>query len=314
MMTASGRKKRLFTLVGLLVLLVVGLLWHGATLMHSSGKGIRKAIPGGAGPLAAPAVVTKKLAASASAETAGVGTDPMIVRKKLPPGPPPVLAAAPPVPVAVEPAPPPAPEPSLAPTLGPTPDSGPPPTVVAAPPLPALEPLGSAPLPPPAASVKSSAAPPLPAVGAKRASYPFSILLSSCREKENALAALAEFRRAGAVYIARFEVKGRGAWWRVLTGVFKTADEASQAKKALGVPGAVVVRTPFANRLGIFASEAAAADTAARVNAMGYFPYFLQGANGAVELVAGAFLTEAEADALQAELKVQGVSTEIIRR
>ena len=148
----------------------------------------------------------------------------------------------------------------------------------------------------------------------ERGAFPFSVLLSSCREKENALAALAGSRQAGPVYIVRSEVQGKGAWWRVLTGLYGSADEAGRAIRALGLPDAVVVRTPFANRLGIFPSEAAAAEAAARVKARGYFPYSIRGSDGSVELVVGAFLAEIEAEKLQRELKAQGIAAEVIRR
>jgi hypothetical protein len=310
MMTASGRKKRLFMLAGLLLLLVAGLLWHAGTLLQSSRKEVRKSIPQAAAPAA---VVTKKLAAPVSAEAVPAGGDALVVRNKLPPHPPVAAAALAPAPAATGSAPPGTPESSAAAAAETAPAAA---VLVTAagPALPAAEP--PAPVPAPAAAPPAPS-PPLKVAKAKteRGSFPFSILLSSCREKENALAALTSFQRTGApLYIVPSAVKGKGGWWRVLTGLYRSADEAGQARKALGIPGAVVVRTPYANHLGAFPSEAAAADAAARVKALGYFPYMLQGAEGSVELVVGAFLAEIEAENLQRELKAQGIPSEVIRR
>jgi hypothetical protein len=315
MMTASGRKKRLFTLVGLLVLLVVGLLWHAGTLMHTSRKEVRKQIPRVAGASAPAAVVTKKLAAPAPAEALPAAGDALTVHKKLP-LPAPVAEAPPaPAPPSAQSAPPGTSEGPAAAAAEEAPAAAAVPVAAAGPAHPSAEP----PLPTPASAPAPSAPLPPPATAAKanveRGALPFSILLSSCREKENALAALGSFQRTGsAPYIVRSEVKGRGAWWRVLTGAYTTVDEAARAQKALGVPGAVVVRTPFANRLGVFSSEAAAADAAARLHALGFFPYSIRVLDGSVELVAGAFIASAEAESLQRELQAQGIAAEVIRR
>lgn len=313
MMTASGRKKRLFTLAGLLLLLVAGLLWHAGALLQSSRKEVRKAVPRAAGAPPPAAVVTKKLAEPASTEAIAGSGAAMTVRKKLP-ALPAVVAAVPfSAPKATESLPLQASEGSAAPGVASDPVAAPP--AAASPAPPAAEPPAPAP-----AAASAAPAPPKPAAPADisktgQAAFPYSILLSSCREKENALAALSRFRRSGAaLYIVRSEVKGKGAWWRVMSGAYRSADEAGQARKALGDSGAVVVRTPFANRLGAFSSEAAAAVAMAQAKALGYFPYLMQGAGGSVELLVGAFPAEAEAKNLQRELKVQGVASEVVRR
>ncbi|MFO7707362.1 MAG: SPOR domain-containing protein [Desulfobacterales bacterium] len=297
MMTASGRKNRLYALVGLLFLLVVGLLWHAGTLVQGSRKEVRKALPKAAGAPAPPAAVTKTPAGPASAETAAAGGAATVVRKKLPPLPPPVVAVAPAAPVSTETATEKVPEASVA--LSPAPV----PTAAAVPPPAAPEPPVSVPQAP------------APHARAEQAPLPFSILLSSCREKENALAQLPRFRRAGSIpHVVRSEVKGKGSWWRVMAGAYRTAEEAARAQQAIGLPDAAVVRTPFANLLGAFPSEAAAAETAARATAKGYFPYALPGAGGSIRLLVGGFLTEAEAENLLRELKARGIASEVIRR
>ncbi|RPJ75147.1 MAG: SPOR domain-containing protein, partial [Desulfobacteraceae bacterium] len=171
---------------------------------------------------------------------------------------------------------------------------------------------------PPAAAAAPPPAPlpaPTPTIAASSTPLPFSLLLSSCRDKANAAAALPQFRRAGvSPHIVRTAVKGKGEWWRVMSGSYGSTEEAVQAKKALGFNDAVVVRTPFAALIGEYPSEKAAADAAAHASAKGVFPYFIPRPAGAVGLVAGAYLTQAEAESLQRELKTQGVATKIVRR
>lgn len=312
MTTASGRNKRLFMLVGLLLVLVLGLLWHAGSLMQTTRKEVRKSVPAAA----APAAAGPQKAAPPPAETAGEGAGRPIVRKALPSPPPPV--AAPPPPPVVAPSPP-----TVADTPVPAPSVEAPIPAPAAEPPAAAEPAASlAPEPPPAtadspAPAAAASPPPSPAppIAAAETPLPFSLLLSSCRDRANALAALPQFRRAGASpHIVRTEVKGKGEWWRVMSGTYRSAEEAAQAKKALGLNDAVVVRTPFTALIGEFPSEAAAADAAARASAKGVFPYVLPRPAGAVGLAAGAYLTQAEAEGLQRELKAQGVATKVVRR
>lgn len=308
MTTASGRKKRLFTLVGLLLVLVLGLLWHAGSLMQTTRNEVRKSLPGAAGAEAPVSVGTPQSVPPPPAEAVAGDPGSRIVRKTLPPA---VATPPPPVPIASE-----VPRPPVA---APAAVAEAPSPVVAAAPEPAA-PAAAAPSPA-ALPVTPAAAPPAspPATAPKAAALqpplPFSLLLSSCRDKANAVASLPQFRRAGgAPYVVRTEVKGKGEWWRVMSGSYGSAQEAAQAKKALGMPSAVVVRTPFAALIGEYPSEAAAADAAARVSAVGYFPYMVPRASGAVGLLAGAYLNQSEAERLQRELKAQGVATDIIRR
>jgi hypothetical protein len=106
-MADSGKKKRLVTLVGLLIVLLLGALWLAGNVMQSS-RGSRKEVRAQAGQ-PQPVVVKKQLPAPAgSAANLGEGAELAMVRKKLPqpsPAPelPPSAAPAPPRPKAPEP-------------------------------------------------------------------------------------------------------------------------------------------------------------------------------------------------------------------
>ena len=86
-MADSGKKKRLVTLMGLMIVLVLGALWLAGNVMQSS-RGSRKEAWAQARP-PQPVVVKKKLSAPAgSAATIDQSAEPAMVRKKLPQPPP----------------------------------------------------------------------------------------------------------------------------------------------------------------------------------------------------------------------------------
>jgi hypothetical protein len=295
-MADSGKKKRLVTLVGLLIVLLLGALWLAGNVMQSS-RGSRKDVRAHAGQ-PQPVVVKKQLPAPAgSAANLGEGAELAMVRKKLP-QPPPV--------------------PELPPSAAPVPE--PPQAAEAPPPAQEEKPAETAPaaaavsLPPPPPAKPEPAKPPERA-GTERFAAPFSILLSSCRDKENALAGLPFYRQAGLrPYVVQTDLGNKGTWWRTLTGSFKSLDEASHAKKAFKLADAVVVKTPFANLVGAYPSEADAAEMAARLGNLGHFPYAVPGPKNSVQLLVGAFLTKPAAEKLQRELAAQGIASQVVQR
>jgi hypothetical protein len=282
-MTASQMKKGLYLVVGMVFVLILSLLWQAGQLLR--------------GP--------ELLAGDAHA--AGDG-QPAFVRKKLPPLTPVATPAAEPLP-----APTPASEPAQPvgekPQEAPTPATAP----AASASLPELVP---APSPPPAPPPKTEPPKPeLKPVSGSRPAYPFSILLSSCRERQNAVAALPEYRKMGLTpYIVETDLGSKGLWWRILAGQYRTLEEAVLARKALRPSDAVVVKTPYANLIGQYGSEREALQAAAQVHTKEVFPYVLRGAGNSYELLAGAFPSQQAADKNQRELESKGIAARTIRR
>lgn len=247
-------------------------------------------------------------------------SQPALVRKKLP-------ALVPAAPPSAEPLPAPAApaiEPSTKEPEKPKEAAAPEQTPTAVAPLPepappaaaALPEPAPAPAPPAALPAKMEAPKPEPqATSASSAAYPFSILLSSCREKENAIGALSGYRQAGLTpYIVQTDLGGKGVWWRILTGHYRTLAEAAQAKTALNLSNAVVVKTPYANLIGQYGSETEAAEAAARVTRKGVFPYLVKGPGASFQLMAGAYSSQKAADTHRRELDARGVSTRTVQR
>ncbi len=307
-MADSGRKKRLVTLVVLLIVLILGALWQTGNIMQSSREG-RKEVRAQAGQ-PQPVFVKQKLSPPVgNAANPAEGAAPAMVRKTLP--------QAPPAPE-LSPSPAPAPEPpkaaeALPPAQEEKPaETAPPPAVVNLPSPPAEPPVAyAAPSPP----VKPEPAKPGERARTERIAAPFSILLSSCRERENAVAGLPSHRKAGLTpYVVQTDLGGKGIWWRTLAGSFKSLDEASRAKKELNLADAVVVKTPFTNLVGAYPSEAGAAEMTARLSKLGHFPYTVKGPKNSVQLVVGAFLAKPAAEKLQQELAAQGITSQVVQR
>ena len=307
-MADSGKMKRLVTLVGLQIVLVLGALWLAGNVMQGSPGG-RKEAWAQAGP-PQPVVVKKKLSAPAdSAAALNQGAEPAMVRKKLPQPPP----APEPMPFAAQ-APPQAAEASQPAIQEKPAETAPAATAVSPPPPTAGPPVAQA-APATPAPVKPEPATPPERARTERAFAPFSILLSSSRDRQNALADLLHYRRDGLTpYVVQTDLGDKGTWWRTLSGSFKSLDEASHAKKAINVADAVVVKTPFANLVGAYPSEAGAGEMAARLSRLGHFPYTVKGPKNSVQLVVGAFPTKPAAEKLQRELAAQGIASQVVQR
>jgi cell division septation protein DedD len=151
--------------------------------------------------------------------------------------------------------------------------------------------------------------------GAKRSAYPFSLLLSSCREKENSVATIHYYRKEGVTpYIVQTDLGGKGKWWRTLSGSYKTLETALQAKKSLRLPDAIVVKTPYANLVGEFPSEREASEQSVRLNQSGLFPYMVHEPGQPVQLLVGAFRDRQAAEQYQRELDAKGIASHVILR
>jgi hypothetical protein len=310
-MADSGRKKRLVTLVVLLIVLILGALWQAGNMMQNS-RGSRKEVRAQAGQTQ-PVFVKQKLSPPAgSAANPAEGAAPAMVRKKLPQAPPtpelpPSPASAPEPPKAAE---------ALSPAREEKPaETAPPPAVVNLPPPPAEPPAAHAAPAAPPPPAKPEPAKPDERARTERFAAPFSILLSSCRDRENAVAGLPSYRQAGLTpYVVQTDLGGKGTWWRTLTGSFRSLEEASRAKKELNLADAVVVKTPYTNMVGTYPSEAGAAEMTTRLSKLGHFPYTVKGPKNSVQLVVGAFHAKPAADKLQRELAAQGIASQVVQR
>lgn len=278
--------------------------WRELTLVLAAAAALAAGVPSECPAQAsgAPGVVVRKKLPAAPEEN--------VVRKRIPEPPP---AAVQPPPAAAETA-------SPAAAAEAAPPSAPPaaPSAAAETPSPAAATPAKAEAPPPPAP-PSAPPPPAKEPPARPASTaavkPYSILLASHRQKENALVELAHYRRGGlAPYLTLTELPGKGAWWRTLCGGYASLAEALEARKRLRIPDAVVVRTPFANLVGEFPSERDAAKPAARLTEIGFQPYTLPAPGGGVALLVGAHPDRQGAERDRLALKEKGIEARVVSR
>ena len=139
-------------------------------------------------------------------------------------------------------------------------------------------------------------------------------MLASCQDRRNAEAALASYRRLGlAPYVVQTDLGPKGVWWRTLTGAYPSYDEAMAAKQGPALAQAVVVKTPYANLVGEYGTDAEATAAATALARKGLFPYLLKG-SGSVQLLTGAFPAQAAAEDYRRELEALGIAARTVQR
>lgn len=107
--------------------------------------------------------------------------------------------------------------------------------------------------------------------------------------------------------------KGGGGWYRVLTGAFKTLNEAQKAAsglKEMGIHGAFPVKTPYV----ITILDTPRRKELQRLEADKFIYYKVKDGKGAEKLFIGAFETEKDAKYFSARLKEKGYKITIGKR
>lgn len=149
----------------------------------------------------------------------------------------------------------------------------------------------------------------------ERALHPYSILLASCRLEESAQIVYFNYKKIGlAPYIVKVELGQNKVWFRIFAGHYKTRKEALRVIKEYDLSASLVLKTPYANLIGIFSSEDEAADILGLLQRLGYSPYFVKEAENSFLLVVGAFMTRKKADKQSLELQLEGIQNQIVKR
>ena len=145
--------------------------------------------------------------------------------------------------------------------------------------------------------------------------HPYSIMLSSCRLPQSARKIVSNYQKVGlSPYVVKVKFDEGDEWLRVLSGHYKTRQEALEAKKEHRLSGAIVKRTPYTNLVNTYTSMDEMQTELRRIKALGYSPYFLKTRTGQYKLVVGAFVTREGAESLRAELQSKGIQNTVIIR
>jgi len=151
--------------------------------------------------------------------------------------------------------------------------------------------------------------------------YPYMVQVSSYKSKQDSMREAMILRNKGdSVCISHARIAGKGNWYRVLVGFYRTPEEAQKA--ALGLKKreyhhAFVVRRPFTVELGIFSDVNKLNKLKAHLISKGYSAYNLPNmvAKNKIRLLIGAFWTEKEAETVTKELKKEGFKQpKVVRR
>jgi len=150
--------------------------------------------------------------------------------------------------------------------------------------------------------------------------YPYMIQVSSYKNKEDSMREAMILRDKGdSVCISYARIAGKGDWYRVLVGFYRTPDEAQKAAldlKNREYKNAFVVRPPFTVALGVFSDDEKLRKLEAHLLSKGYPAYSLPGraTKNDIRLLVGAFWTEKEAETVTKDLQKEGFNPKVVRR
>ena len=150
--------------------------------------------------------------------------------------------------------------------------------------------------------------------------YPYMIQVGSYKSKEDSMREAMILRDKGdSVCISHARIAGKGDWYRVLVGFYRTSEEAQKAALELKnreYHHAFVVRPPFTVALGIFSDDEKLSKLKAHLLSKGYSAYSLpdRATKNEIRLLVGAFWNEKEAETVTKDLQKEGFQPKVVRR
>ena len=154
-----------------------------------------------------------------------------------------------------------------------------------------------------------------PSPTAETPEFPYSLQLASFPSFDLVQKAHRSYQNMDLpVYFVKVDLGNKGIWWRLYAGYFGSKQEAMKARDRFELTETIIQKTPYANRVGIYAFAHEMSAIRQRLEAMGYSPYVIGAPDNKVALYIGAFITLKGAADLQRELMSGGVATEIMKR
>jgi cell division septation protein DedD len=150
--------------------------------------------------------------------------------------------------------------------------------------------------------------------------YPYMIQVSSYKSKEDSMREAMILRDKGdSVCISHARIAGKGDWYRVLVGFYRTPEEAQKAVlelKKREYHHAFVVSRPFTVEIGIFSDDEKLKKLKVDLLSRGYSAYSLpnRANKNKIRLLVGAFWTEKEAETVTKDLQKEGFKPKVVRR
>ncbi len=150
--------------------------------------------------------------------------------------------------------------------------------------------------------------------------YPYTIQVSSRKNKEASILEAMKLRNKGnSGFVSHAYISGKGDWYRVFIGFYRTVKEAQQAAfelKKQEYVHAFVVKMPYAIQIGVSSKNEELKKLEADLRSKGYLAYSVLDRlyNNKIRLLVGAFRTEKEAEILTKELEKEGFKPKVVRR
>ncbi len=150
--------------------------------------------------------------------------------------------------------------------------------------------------------------------------YPYVIQVSSYANKEESIQAAIRSRKKGySGFVSDAHVPGKGDWYRVYVGFYRTFEEAQRAAlemKKQDYPHAFVVKVPFAVQIGIFSSDKELKEIEADLRSKGYLAYRLPDriSPDKIRLLSGAFPNKAAASEVAKALQKEDFKPKVVQR
>jgi polysaccharide biosynthesis transport protein len=164
----------------------------------------------------------------------------------------------------------------------------------------------------PAATGKANAEKP---VSLKDSSiHPYSLYLGSVPNPELAKRGVMQSRKKGiSAYAVKLELSN-GVWYRIYAGAFAEQNEGEKLIREKKLRDAKVVKTPWANLIGVYSSSGEVESRAKHLRDLDYFPYVVKCRDGTKRLYVGAFYDKERAEGLYEELKARDIDTQTVQR
>jgi cell division septation protein DedD len=150
--------------------------------------------------------------------------------------------------------------------------------------------------------------------------YPYAIQVGSYQDEKDSLREAMILREKGdPVCVSHAQITGKGDWYRVIVGFYRTPQEAQKASvelKKREYRNAFVIRRPFAVEIGVFSGDEKLKNIETQLITNGYSAYTLpvREVNNKFRLLVGAFYTENEAETVTKNLQREGLKPKVVRR
>jgi cytoskeletal protein RodZ len=144
--------------------------------------------------------------------------------------------------------------------------------------------------------------------------YPYSLYLGSFRTLKLAQRAVSIYSGKG---LSPYWVKvslSKGIWYRVYVGYFEDRKKADRFKREHRLREADLMKTRYANLIGIYSSPGELEDKIIALKKLNYSPYVIKDNDGKSRLFVGAFITEEGVNKEHRDLKSKGIQSQVVKR